>query len=158
MFFKTSLKIQSLIMNIQRYYYKKKHQLHISTIVLEESVKENHYENCYNAFYNPHMCLLIIQNMCIGIFMPMQLAKKFGYINMILEKKEYYTLNQKTSCIVITISEKWDTSKWSYRLLSEFYSKMLHYISDTTIEEIKKDDDWKLQYIDLAFLEALCYQ
>ena len=145
-------------MNIQRYYYKKKHQLHISTIVLQESVKEDHYENCYNAFYNPHMCLLIIQNMCIGIFMPMQLAKKFGYINMILEKQEYYTLNQKTSCIVITIDEKWDTSKWSYTLLSEFYTRMLHYISDSTIEQIKKDDDWKLQYIDLAFLEALCYQ
>ena len=31
-------------------------------------------------------------------------------------------------------------------------------ISDTTNEQIKKDDDWKLQYIDLAFLEALCYQ
>ena len=77
---------------------------------------------------------------------------------MILEKKEYYTLNQKTSCIVITINDKWDTSKWSYRLLSEFYTKMLHYISDTTIEQIKKNDDWKLQYIDLAFLEALCYQ
>ena len=104
------------------------------------------------------MCLLVIQDMCIGIFMPMHLAKKFGYINMILEKQEYYTLNQKTSCIVITIDDKWDTSKWSYHLLSQFYTRMLHYISDTTIEQIKKDDDWKLQYIDLAFLEALCYQ
>ena len=59
---------------------------------------------------------------------------------------------------MITISEKWDTSKWSYTLLSEFYTKMLLYISDTTIEQIKKDDDWKLQHIDVAFLEALCYQ
>ena len=150
--------IESLTMNIQRYYYKIKHQLHISTIVLQESVKENHYQNCYNAFYNPHMCLLIIQNMCIGIFMPIQLAKKFGYIRMILEKQEYYTLKQKTSCIVITIDEKWDTSKWSYHLLSEFYKRMLYYISDTTIEQIKKEDDWKLQYIDMEFLDALCYQ
>ena len=56
------------------------------------------------------------------------------------------------------IDEKWDTSKWSYHLLSEFYTRMLYYISDTTIEQIKKEDDWKLQYIDMEFLDALCYQ
>ena len=145
-------------MNIERYYYKKKHQLQISTLLIPDSDSENKFENCYNAFYNPHMCLLVIQDMCIGIFIPMHLAKKFGYINMIIEKEEYYTLNQKTSCIVVTIDEIWDTSKWSYHLLSQFYTRMLHYISDTTIEQIKKDDDWKLQHIDLAFLEALCYQ
>jgi len=104
------------------------------------------------------MCLLVIQDMCIGIFMPMHLAKKFGYIRMILEKQEYYTLNQKTSCIVITINDNWDTSKWSYDLLCKFYINMFSFISDTTIEDIKKLDSWKHQHIDMAFLDALCYQ
>jgi hypothetical protein len=145
-------------MNIQRYCYKKKHQLQISTLIVHLSHKEDYYENCYNAFYNPFMCLLVIQDMCIGIFMPMHLAKKFGYIRMILERQEYYTLKQKTSCIVITINDKWDTSKWSYELLSKFYTTMNDFITDTTIEEIKKGESWILHHIDMAFLEALCYQ
>jgi len=153
-------------MKFQRYYYKKKHQLQISTILVPygrgdsygEDYDEDYFENCYNAFYNPFMCLLIIQDMCMGIFMPMHLAKKFGYIRMILEKQEYYTLNQKTSCIMITINDKWDTSKWSYDLLSKFYKNMHYYITDNTNEEIKKLDSWKQQHIDMEFLDALCYQ
>ena len=149
-------------MKFQRYYYKQKHQLHISTLLVPnarfEINNEVYYENCYNAFYNPFMCLLVIQDMCMGIFMPMHLAKKFGYIRMILEKQEYYTLNQKTSCVVITINDEWDTSKWSYEILSRFYTGMHNYISDINNEEIKKLDSWKQQHIDMEFLDALCYQ
>ena len=90
--------------------------------------------------------------------MPMHLAKKFGYIRMILEKQEYYTLNQKTSCVVITINDKWDTSIWSYEILSRFYTGMHNYISDINNEDIKKLDSWKQQHIDMEFLNALCYQ
>ena len=78
-------------------------------------------------------------------------------IRMILERNEYKTLQQKTSCIVITIDDKWDTSKWSYDKLSRFHNSMGSHISDSTLENIKNTESWVLQHIDIAFLEALSF-
>ena len=37
-------------------------------------------------------------------------------------------------------------------------AKVEELAAEKIVEQIKKDNDWKLQYIDLAFLDALCYQ
>jgi len=148
-------------MNIENYCYKIKHQLNIIHFIIKCNTYENENQLYYNALYNPYMCLLIIQEMCIGIFIPIHIAKhKYAYLNMILERKEYTTLNQKTSCKIITINDNWDISKWSYCKLIKYDNWMNNYVEDNTLEEIKtliQDDDWKTQYIDLPFLEAMCF-
>lgn len=146
-------------MSIERHYYKTKHLLHVTHFVVPNGYDNttDSIENAYNALYNPNLCLVVIQDMAIGIFLTMHLAKKFGYIRMILERYEYKTLQQKTSCIVITIDNKWDTSKWCYDKLSRFHNSMGSYISDSTLENIQNEDSWKLQHIDIPFLEALSF-
>ena len=146
-------------MNIERHYYKTKHLLHVTHFAVPNGYDNttDSIENAYNALYNPNLCLVVIQDMAIGIFLTMHMAKKIGYIRMIVERNEYKTLNQKTSCIIITIDDKWDTSKWSYDKLSRFHNSIGSYISDSTLDNIKNDESWKLQHIDVAFLEALSF-
>lgn len=146
-------------MSIQQHYYKTKHLLQVTHFAIPNGYDNtmDTIENTYNALYNPNLCLVVIQDMAIGVFLTMHFAKKFGYIRMILEKNEYKTLKQKTSCIVITIDNKWDTSKWCYDKLSRFHNSMGSYISDSTLENIQNEDSWKLQHIDVAFLEALSF-
>ena len=147
-------------MSIKRHYYKTKHLLHVTHFTVPNNYDKDTdiIENTYNALYNPNLCLVVIQDMAIGIFLTMHMAKNFGYIRMIVERNEYKTLQQKTSCIVITIDDKWDTSKWSYDKLSRFHNSMGSHISDSTLENIKNTESWVLQHIDIAFLEALSFQ
>ena len=63
-------------MSIKRHYYKTKHLLHVTHFAVPNGYDNNMdvIENTYNALYNPHLCLVVIQDMALGIFLTMHLS------------------------------------------------------------------------------------
>lgn len=136
-------------------YYKIINYFKIDTII------DNGYsniENILNSMNNKNKCLLIVESMCIGLFLSDYIALKFGYIRNLMEYDKCETY-KKYKIKIFRITSSWDTSKWSYLKLCNFHVN-LEYYEQNTIQQIKdniKDNKWRRQYIDVDFLEALCW-
>ena len=115
-------------------------------------------EACVN---NKNIVLLIIESMCIGIVMPIHIANKFSYIVNAIKYDEYIEI-VKNGMKIVSISNEWDTKKWSMTRIIKFYD-ILHEIENYCVEKIKeKMNNHEIihihkQNIDLNFLESLLW-
>ena len=121
----------------------------------------NNYEyiQILHYMHNPNMYLLIIEEMCLGIFMTKHIAMKFGYIRGITEYGSGNSF-KKYKVNILRISNQWDISKWSEIKLHNFYVSSLCFIEQCTIETLYsniKYEMWTYKYIDLEFLQALSW-
>ena len=107
---------------------------------------------------NKNMIILIIEPMCIGIIMPMHIAKKFKYIENVLKYDDYEVFNEGIK--VVKIPCEWETRKWSYSKLNHFYN-WLGEVEDKTItileEKIQSQPKYIPYHFDYHFLESLCW-
>ena len=69
---------------------------------------------------NKNIVLLIIESMCIGIVMPIHIANKFSYIVNAIKYDEYIEI-VKNGMKIVSISNEWDTKKWSMTRIMKFY-------------------------------------
>ena len=61
---------------------------------------------------------------------------------------------------VVHIKDDWDTSKWSFNKLIQFYINCYCKIESKNMDEVKElteNTKWLAQYIDVSFLEALSW-
>ena len=124
------------------------HQIEINNKILNTLTNFDIYIN------NPNLVLIIIENLSLGIIIPIGIALKFDYINK-LYNHDGFEKNSKYQINIVRIDKNWDTNKFSFSKLINF-NKYFYYIENHNIEEIK-NFDWELQYIDVHFLEALSW-
>ena len=78
-----------------------------------------HIIDFINFISNKNMILLIVEDMCLGLLLPYQIARRFSYIVNAIKYDEYETY-VKNCAKIIKISSDWDTRKWSYIKISKF--------------------------------------
>ena len=137
--------------------------LKVTDIIIENNSYNEYYYRLFSIMRNENMFMIVIENMAIAVIMNKDTAMQFGYIKDLALK--YGTakkiFNYKIN--IFTITEEWDTSKWSLKRLQGF-TFMMHEIDRYTLQQIKnkikKDADCKYLYsrIDIHFLEALSWE
>lgn len=106
-------------------------------------------------FKNKNIVMLVIESMCIGILMPIHIAKQFKYIANILEYEDY-ELPIEGGMKVCTICNKWDTHNWSFTKLNRFYN-WYGDIEDKSCEElIQNHKEWS--GYDIQFIQSMCWE
>lgn len=79
--------------------------------------------NVEKYYVNPNCVLLVIESMCIGILMNLQIANRFAYIKNCIAHNDY-------TCIfdggmkIVKVTNKWNTTKWSFVKLQKFYDTL----------------------------------
>ena len=110
---------------------------------------------------NKNLILLVIENMCLGLVLPVHIAQRFSYVKNAINYDEY-TEKYKNGMKIITISSEWDTHKWSYSKIKKFYD-ILEHIEMHDVDKIKeKVYSYELSFetrtnIDINFLESLLW-
>ena len=114
-------------------------------------------------YIHNNIVVLIIESMALGIVMNLHLAKKFKYIDNAIKYKDYSVIFED-GMKIIKISEKWDTSLWSYFKLKNFYNwvEIIENKSCTIIEaDIKRQTEISVvkynTLYDIHFLNSLCW-
>ena len=130
--------------------------LNLIKIIVPENDNVSKNDMIWMSLLNPNMNLLIIESMCIGIVMTDYMANNFGYIRSI---KNYDTplKYKKFSIKIVIIDSNWDIYNWNNVNLERFYYSMADNIIGKQLEEIKNFDSWKVETIDIKFLEALSW-
>jgi hypothetical protein len=129
----------------------------IIDIVLPPNLSSIDIEKYYK---NPNIVILIIESMCLGIFMNLHIARKFKYIENSLKDTEDHEYVYENGMKIVRVPSEWNTLKWSYIKIQKFY-KYLPYIDDLSIEELEiKGLDVKrglFPNFDYNFLESLLW-
>ena len=104
---------------------------------------------------NPNLVLIIIENLCIGIILPIHIAFKFEYIKNL---NNYHTLGKDIKYLIniVKLDNFWNTSNFSMQKLLKF-NYNIDLIENKNMEEIKNLEDWELDKLDLNFLDALSW-
>lgn len=111
---------------------------------------------------NKNIVMLVIETMCIGIIMPLHIANKFKYIENAIKYEEFKQVRDNGMKIV-SIGEEWDTKRWSYSKIKNFYN-WLGEIETKSCSEI--EDEYKRNlsrasfmrpHYDMHFLSSLCW-
>ena len=126
----------------------------IDLIVPNKSFTENNIEKFY---IHKNIVVLIIESMALGIVLNEHLARKFKYIDNVIQYKDYSVIFED-GMKIIKISTEWDTRRWSYFKLKYFYSWVqdIENKSCTKIEDEIKNNNFNLPY-DIHFLNSLCW-
>lgn len=135
--------------------------LHITQLILPPNESKLQYtDDFYICNCNPHLTVVIIEKMSLGIVMTDYLANQFDYIRCILERQQHKTF-AFTNMKVVIINEEWDIHLWNQYKLERFYNYMYSYISKyNTINALKNsidDSPFIKDYIDFHFLESLSW-
>mgnify|MGYP000235827487 CR=1 FL=1 len=111
---------------------------------------------------NKNIVMLVIETMCIGIIMPLHIANKFKYIENAINYGEFKQVRDNGMKIV-SIGEKWDTRRWSYSKIKNFYN-WLSDIETKTCSEIEvqykrtiSQASFMRPHYDMHFLSSLCW-
>lgn len=89
-------------------------------LVLPTSMKYVDLEMYYN---NSNIYVLIIEKMSVGLVMSRHIAEKFSYICNAVKYNEYEYIYED-GMKIITVSNSWDTKKWSYVKMLHFYDNL----------------------------------
>ena len=116
--------------------------------------KKCHIIDFVNFISNKNMVMLVIEDMCLGLLLPYQIARRFSYIVNAINYDEHETY-VNNGMKIIKISSDWDTRKWSYIKISKFY-ETLHLFENKTVDKIKEDNE-EVHRVDLNFLESLLW-
>ena len=118
------------------------------------------YEDLEKYYNNPNIIVLIIEKMSLGIIFSLHIAEKFSYIVNALKFNEYSYIYEN-GMKIITIPKEWETKKWSYLKLLNFY-KNLYMIETKTCQQLKIKQDKAIvggfePNFDLEFLNSLLW-
>ena len=111
---------------------------------------------------NKNVVLLVIEPMCVGIIMPVHIAMKFKYIENAIKYEDFKQVGDNGMKIV-SIDEKWDTRRWSYSKIKNFYNWLsdIELKSCNEIEEEYKANISRVSFMrptyDMHFLSSLCW-
>ena len=129
-------------------------------LILPISMKHVNLEMYYN---NSNIYVLIIENMSLGIVMSKQIAEKFSYICNAIKYSEYEYIYEG-GMKIITVSNSWDTKKWSYVKMLKFYENLssIETKTCTQLENEIKEMKGKPYYTgspgyDIEFLNSLLW-
>ena len=95
--------------------------------------------------------------MALGIVLNEHLAKKFKYIDNVIQYKDYSVIFED-GMKIIKISTEWDTRRWSYFKLKDFFNWIgsVENKSCSKIEEELSTCKYDPGY-DVEFLNSLCW-
>ena len=137
--------------------------LKVTDIVIENNFYNEYYYRLFSIMRNENMFMIVIENMAIAVIMNKDTAMQFGYIKDLALKygtaKKIFNYNIN----IITITEEWDTSKWSRKRLQGF-SFMMQELDRDTLQQIKdkiktnSGFEYINSRIDIHFLEALSWE
>ena len=118
------------------------------------------YQNLEKYYNNPNVIVLIIEKMSFGIIFSLHIAEKFSYIANALKFNDFSYIYENGMKIV-TISKEWETKKWSYSKLLNFY-KYLKIIENKNCQQLKIKMDKAIVNgydadFDLEFLNSLLW-
>ena len=118
------------------------------------------YQNLEKYYNNPNVIVLIIEKMSIGIIFSLHIAEKFSYIANALKFNDFSYIYENGMKIV-TISKEWDTKKWSYSKMLNFY-KNLDKIENKNCQQLKIKMDKAIEIgcqpdFDIEFLNSLLW-
>lgn len=129
-------------------------------LILPISMKYVNLEMYYN---NSNIYVLIIEKMSLGIVMSRQIAEKFSYICNAIKYNEYAYIYED-GMKIITVSNSWDTKKWSYVKMLKFYENLssIETKTCTQLENEVKEMKEKPYYTggpgyDIEFLNSLLW-
>ncbi|MBI95828.1 hypothetical protein CL656_01635 [bacterium] len=127
----------------------------IELIVPNQSMKYN----MEKYYIHKNIVVLIIESMAIGIVMNLHLAQKFKYIDNVIEYKDYSVIFED-GMKIIKISTEWDTSRWSYYKIKDFYNWFdAFHIENSSCSKLEERFQ-KMMYEsspDIEFLSSLCW-
>ena len=118
------------------------------------------YKNLEKYYNNPSIIVLIIEKMSVGIIFSLHIAEKFSYIVNAINFNEYSYIYEN-GMKIITIPKEWETKKWSYSKLLNFY-KYLNIIENKNCRQLKIKADKDIAIgcepeFDLEFLNSLLW-
>lgn len=137
-------------------------------------ISEFETEKLIYPFFNKNLVLLVINEMCVGIFLTINQAKKIPFIDRLLKtnmgtnikyfnKSTYKFIskrNQHTGCRLIHIDSEWDIDNWNYPKLCK-----LPLWIDIVTPTSKNDSLWSdilhgyaNKKIDFEFLTTMGYE
>ena len=105
----------------------------IIDLVLPNNLSSNDIEKYYK---NPNIVILIIESMCLGIFMNIHISKKFKFIDNCLKDPEDHECVYENGMKIVRVPSEWNTLKWSYIKIQKFYEHLPH-IDDLSMEELE---------------------
>ena len=118
------------------------------------------YEDLEKYYNNPNIIVLIIEKMSFGIIFSLHIAEKFSYIVNALKFNDYSYIYEN-GMKIITIPKEWETKKWSYSKLLNFYKNLYIIENKNCLQlEIKQDKAIVGGFepdFDLEFLNSLLW-
>lgn len=119
-------------------------------ITIDSTITKYNIEKYY---IHSNVIVLIIENMSLGIVMNAHLANKFKYIQNAIQYKDHSVIFENGMKIV-KIPAKWETSRWSYFKLRDFYN-WIRMLENKTIDDLP-EGSFK-ESVDKEFLDSLCW-
>jgi len=133
--------------------------LYINKISFTRDFNNTYHQDLFNNLYNPNMCMIIIEDMCLGIIINNHTAIKFDYIKNVCNKYSNVYYYPPYKCKIYRIDSGWDTSKWDYYSLLNS-TNMFEHIAGKNIQQVRLQSDREgyTRYKNyIPFLEALSW-